>query len=137
MAGQAGYKAKIAVSTDGGTTWLELPATSPSFDLGGDVIDVTELKTNVGYRSRILGLHDYSISADSKYLAGEPGLVAVRDAKLNRTELDFRMLPDGSVLTDGWSGKCVVESYNFSADVGGESTVAISLQGNGNLTALS
>lgn len=137
MAGQAGYKSKIQISTDGGTTWLDMPATSPSLEIAGDVLDTTELKTNQGFRTRINGLHDFSVNADSNYLKGDPALVACRDAKLNRTALDVRILPDGSDETDGFSGIVIVETFNISTGVGDLMTVAISLQGNSALTPLS
>ena len=132
---QAAYQKKVQVSSDGGTTWLDLPATSPSLDLGGDVLDDTELATNAGYRTRCLGLHDWSVSADSNWNPTSTALIAVRDAKLNRTALKVRYLPTGNVDASGLVGDVVVENFNLSGDVGGLETAAISLQGSGALAA--
>ena len=60
MAGQAGYKSKLQISKDSGTTWLDMPATSPTMESAGDVLDTTELATTAGFRTRINGLHDFS-----------------------------------------------------------------------------
>lgn len=136
MAGQAGYKSKIQVSTDSGTTWLDVPATSPSMEVAGDVLDTTELKTNAGFRTRINGLHDFSMNADSNYLKDDPALVALRAAKLARTGISARFLPDGSDETDGFEGEVIVETFSLSSGVGDLITVAISLQGNSALTVL-
>lgn len=132
---QAAYTKTVEVSADDGSTWLKLPATSPSMEIGGDVLDDTNLKSNSGYRSRILGLHDWNVQADSNYDAADTGLIAVRDAKLNRTALKVRYLPTGSADAAGLVGDCVVESFNLSGDVGGLETVSISLQANGALAA--
>jgi predicted secreted protein len=128
--GQAAYEKKIKVSADNGATWEELPATSPSLELAGDVLDDTDLKNNAGFRKRILGLSDFSCSADSNWSAGDAGLAIVRNAKLNRTTIKVAYLPDG---VDGFMGNVVVETYNMAGEVGGLETVSISLQGNGPL----
>lgn len=136
--GNAAYIKKVQVSADNGATWLDVPATSPSLDLGGEVLDDTELATNAGYRTRCLGLHDWSISCDSNYKgAGEtggPALAAIRTAKLARTALLGRYLPDG-VAANGFKGSVVVENFNMSGDVGGLETVSVTLQGTGALEA--
>ena len=136
MSGQAGYKSKIQISIDSGTTWLDVPATSPTVEVAGDVLDTTELKTNAGFRTRINGLHDFSMNADSNYLKADPALVALRDAKLNRTNVLARFLPDGTDETDGFSGQVLVETFNLSSGVGDLITAAISLQGNSAITVL-
>lgn len=142
---QAAYIKKIQVSTNG-SDWFDLPATSPSLDIGGDVLDDTELATNEGFRSRLHGLSDFSVSADSNFVpltgtgatddaSGATGLDMVRSAKLNKTDLQMRYLPTGQVDANGLVGDVIVETYNHSGDVGGLETVSISLQGNGALAA--
>jgi hypothetical protein len=128
--GKAAYQKKVRVSADNGATWHDLPATSPSLELGGDVLDDTDLESNDGFRKRILGLSDFSCSADSNWNPTNVGLGLVRDAKLNRTDLKVAYLPNG---TAGFMGDVVVESYNMGGEVGGLETVSISLQGNGPL----
>lgn len=146
--GQAAYNKKVRISADDGVTWLDLPATSPSLEIGGDILDDTDLATNNGYRTRCYGLHDWSSSADSNYKAptgtpatdaasGASALLACRNAKLNRAALLYRYLPTGSD-TDGTGleGSVLVETFGQSGEVGGLETVAISLQANGPLTAV-
>lgn len=134
--GAAAYTKKVQVSANGGSTWLDVPATSPSLDLGGEVLDDTDIASNAGFRTRVLGLHDWSISCDSNFVSGAaPGgaaLTAIRSAKLNRTALQARYLPDG-VAANGFKGSVVVENFNMSGDVGGLETVSITLQGTGAL----
>lgn len=145
---QAAYQKLVLVSADAGATWLKLPATSPSLEVGGDVLDDTDLATNAGYRSRCYGLNDWSASADSNYkkpvgsaipdaASGATGLGLVRAAKLNRTNLLFRYLPTGSDSDGtGLQGECLVETYSASGEVGGLETVSISLQATGPLTVV-
>ncbi len=128
--GKAAYVKKVQVSSDNGDNWHDLPATSPSLDLGGDVIDDTDMEDNVGFHSRILGLNDWSVSADSNWSPDHTGLGLVRSAKLNRTPLKVAYLPNG---TAGYMGDVVVESFNQAGDIGGQETVSISLQADGPL----
>ncbi len=143
----AAYKKKVQISADNGTTWLDIPATSPSLEIGGDILDNTELATNAGFRTRCYGLHDWSASVDSNFVGlsndpliddvnGARALRNLRDAKFDRTTLLFRYLPTGST-TDGTGlmGKVLVESYGASGEVGGLETNSISLQAGGALTA--
>lgn len=146
MSGRAAYLKKVEISDDDGVNWYRLPATSPSIEVGGDVLDDTELATNNGYRSRIYGLSDFSMSADSNFkpltgtsaddeASGATALDKVVKAKLNRTPLRARYLPTGVPDATGLQGDVVVETFSHSGDVGGLETVSISLQGNGALTA--
>lgn len=132
---QPAYVKKIKISTDN-TVWNDLPATSPSLSIGGDVLDDTNLATNAGFRSRCLGISDFSVSADSIWLENNQALTDLRDSKLNRTTLYIQYLPKGIVDGTGFTGQVVVESYEMTGDVAGLETVSISLQGNGTLTAV-
>jgi hypothetical protein len=146
MSGQAAYIKKLEVSADNGVNWYKLPATSPSLEIGGDILDDTEMATNAGYRSRIHGLSDFSMSADSIFkpltgvaltdaASGAKGFDIIKTAKLTRASVLMRYLPTGVVDANGLKGKVVVETFSHSGDVGGLETVSISFQGNGALTA--
>jgi len=146
MSGQAAYIKKLEVSSDLGVTWKKLPATSPSIEIGGDVLDDTEMATNAGYRSRVHGLSDFSVSADSIFkplvgdgaadaTSGAAGLDIIKTAKLSRTSILMRYLPTGVVDSNGLQGTVIVETFSHSGDVGGLETVSISLQCNGALSA--
>ena len=144
----AAYNKKAQVSVDSGVTWLDLPATSSSLEIGGDVLDDTNLATNAGYRSRCYGLHDWSSSTDCNFIvpvgnaatdaqSGASALILSRNAKLQRTTLLFRYLPTGNP-TDGTGlqGEVLVETYGGSGEVGGLETIAISFNASGALSAV-
>lgn len=131
---QAAYEKRVKVSTDG-STWHDVPATTSSVDLGGDVLDDTTL-INSGYRGRVLGLHDWSISMDCNYTAGNTALATIRNAKINRSALHVQYLPDNT-LPNGIQGQVVVESFNLSGEVSALETVSITLQGNGAIAVAS
>ncbi len=130
------YVKKVKVGTSGTGPWNDVPATTASLNQGGDVLDDTDLATNAGYRSRALGLHDWSVSCTANYAPADTALTAIRDAWLNRTALYVQYLPDGTT-TNGFQGPVVVESFNLSGEVGGLETVEISLQADGALSAAS
>jgi hypothetical protein len=142
---QVAYLKKIRVSSDN-VTFYDLPALSPSLDIGGDIIDDTDLATNQGYRSRTQGIADWSASIDSKLIkltgtpstdeaSGATALQIVRNAKINRQQIYLQYLPTGVIDETGLTGQCVVETFNHSGDVSGMETVGISIQGNGLLSA--
>jgi hypothetical protein len=146
MSGQAAYVKKLEVSADNGANWYKLPATSPSLEIGGDVLDDTEMATNAGYRSRVHGLSDFSVSADSIFkpltgtaltdaASGAKGFDIVKTAKLTRATIKMRYLPTGNADANGLQGNVVVETFGHAGDVGGLETVSISLVGNGELTS--
>jgi predicted secreted protein len=128
---EAAYKKKVRVSTDG-STWVDVPTTSPSLDLTGEVLDTTKVGSDTGYRTRILGLNDWSVSCDSNYETGNAALAMIRNAKLSRSALQVQYLPDGTVA-NGFQGAVVVENFNLSGDMGSLETVSITLQANGAL----
>lgn len=135
MSGTAAYAKKLKVSTNQ-STWYDVATTSPSLDLAGEVLDDTDLASNAGFRSKVLGLHDWSVSGDANWAASNNALGAIRTAKLNRSALYIQYLPDGTV-GNGFQGEVVVESFNMSGEVGGLETVSFTLQGKGALGAAS
>lgn len=128
--GTPAYTKKIKIGSD------DAPAESASLNQGGDVLDDTEMATNAGYRSRLYGLRDWSISMSCRWTAGQAALTAIRNAWLNRTTLTVQYLPDGTTA-NGFEGTVVVENFNMSGDVGGQEMVDISLQADGALGAAS
>lgn len=123
------FKKKVRVSTDG-TVWSDLPATTASLNLAGDLLDDTDLATNSGYRSRTYGLRDWNVPVTCNWVPGDPALQIVRDAWTNSTAIFIQYLPDGAVA-NGLEGPCVVENYNLSGDVGALETVEFTLQADG------
>lgn len=129
--------------TGGSPAWFEVPATGPTVDAGGDTVDVTNLKNNAGWRKKLKGLHDWSVSADSIYSAGDTGLKAVRDAYFARSKLWVMIVPECSVDASGvktvtsvnaaeaYTGEIIVENFNPSFEQGGTGSISISLQGTG------
>ena len=136
--GTASYPKKVRVATTlTNPNWLDVPATSPSLNSGADALDDTEVGGD-GFRSRVLGLQDWSVQCDSNYADGNAALTAIRNAWLNRSDLYVQYLPFGDSapnIPKGFQGKVVVESFNLSGDVGGLETVGITLQADGALAA--
>ena len=128
----AGYIKKVRVSVDK-SDWKDVPATSPSLNIGSTVLDDTVVGGD-GYKSRILGLHDWSVSCDSNYSTGNAALTLIRTASMNRSKLYVQYLPDG-VTAGGFQGEVVVETFNLSSGVDDLETVAITLQADGALAA--
>ncbi len=129
---QAGYQKTINVKATASTAYTELPATSATLTLAGDVLDDTDM-TSTGYRSHLVGLRDWSISCPSNYESTNAGFSAARSAWTNRTKLDVQYLPNG---TNGFQGQAYVETFSHSGDVGGLESVDITMVSAGALSTL-
>lgn len=128
---ELGYTKVVSVKTTATTAYSSLPGSAASFDFGGEMLDDTDF-TSTGWRSRVRGLKDYSISLTAFYGSTNAALEIVKDAVISGATLDFRYLPNG---TNGFGGQVICETYNLSGDVGGLETVEISMPSFG--TALS
>ncbi len=124
---QAAYEKTVKVGTN------EVPANSASMDMGGEILDDTKFTNSAGYRSRFYGLRDWSISLTLEYEPSDTAFTELKDAWLNRNDVEMEYLPDG---TTGYSGTGVVESFNHSGAVGDKETVEVTIQGNGELTSV-
>lgn len=129
--GVAAYPKKVQVSAND-STYYDVPANSVSLNLGAAVLDDTEFKNNAGYRTRALGLLDWSVSIEALYIASDSALGAIRTALTGRSALYVKYLVDG---TNGYKGPVVVENYNMSGEVGDLEKISISLQADGALSA--
>lgn len=121
----AGYTkdVRIRLTTGASTAFVTLPATSATLTLAGDALDDTDI-TSTGFRSRIIGLLDWNISAPSNFESTNTAFVNVRTAFFNRQNVDIQYLPDGTL---GYEGTGWVETFSHSGDVGGLETVDITL----------
>lgn len=117
------YQKTINVKATSSTAYTAFPGTNATLNLAGDVLDDTDF-TSTGYRSRVVGLRDWSIDVTSNYQTTNSAFSTVRDAWLNRSRVDVQYLPDGS---NGYSGTAYVESFSHSGDVGGLETVDITM----------
>ena len=129
---QAAYNKAVRITATGTTTWSVLPANSASLTLAGDILDDTDF-SSTGYRSRILGLKDWSVSGTINYDDASVVVGELRSAWLNRTQLLVQYLPNGTV---GFQGTIQVESLDLSGDVGSLESMDFSLQANGSLSTV-
>ena len=123
----AGYKKGVFIKTTSATAYTELPGTNATLNLAADMLDDTDF-TSTGWRSRLPGLRDYSVSMTMNYDTSNTAFAAARTAWLNGSRLDFRYSPNGTV---GFQGRVYVETFSHSGDVGGLETVDITLQTEG------
>jgi len=129
---QVGFQKKLQMKTATAIVASDIPATDPSLSLGGDILDDTTVPS-AGFRSKVVGIRDWSISATVNYDVASTEIVELRKAWINRTSFTVNYLPNG---TKGFTGTAYVESMNFSGDVGGLETISITLQGSGTLSTM-
>jgi len=126
MTGNPGYTKKVAISQVSPVSFNVLPAQTASLPQLADVLDDTDFDT-VGWHSRLLGLQDWSISANLVYTEALTGLTDLLDAWQNKTQLLARYLPDGATLSLGYKGLVYVQNLNINSDVGGLLTLDCTL----------
>jgi len=124
---QNAYEKKVNIKTTGSSTYTELKGTSATLNLAGDMLDDTEF-SSTGYRSRVRGLKDYSVSVSCNYTSTASWYSILRSAWINGTKLDLQYLPNGS---KGFAGRVIVETFTHAGDVGSLETVDVSLQAAG------
>jgi len=144
MTGSASYNKILRVSTTPqgmSPSWANLPIESAELSEGATVIEDTHLVATSGYRTNILGLLNWSISAECVRTysgVGDTALDRVRSAMVNRTDLYIQYLPRGtSNLDDGVHGQVVIESFNQSGGLDDKEMVSISFQPVGRLDTAS
>lgn len=126
MAGLPGYQKKVKEGSN------DVPASSASLEHNGEILDDTEMATNNGYRSRLLGIREVSMALTCVYNSSNTSLTNILAAWTNGTTVTMHYLPDG---TNGFQGTFVVESFNLSGDVGGMEEVEVQLRAIGALSA--
>jgi len=133
---QAAYVKKAKIETSSGV-FSEIPATDVSLNLPGEILDDTEMKNNAGWRNRVYGLHDWSITLSAIWSVGDTALDYIYDSWAGRTVVTLQYLPDGSADSpgNGFQGDAVIESITFSGDVGGIETMDVTFQADGALAA--
>lgn len=127
--GEAGFNFTILVATTKAGTYSELSSNTGEFNRSADVLDDTDT-TNAGYHTRLLGLLDTAASTETNWAASQTALDLVESAFENRTELWFKVLPNG-VTSEGKKMEVVVENISESFDVTGLVKTSYSFQGKG------
>jgi len=120
----AGFNKKIQVKTTAAGTFDDVPGNTGTLNFSGELLDDTTFNST-GFRSRLRGLKDYSLSVTAVFSVGDAALNTIRDALFNDTTLDMNYLPNG---TNGFTGQVKVESFSLNGDVGGMETIDITMQ---------
>lgn len=137
MAGTAGKKALLKVSTDDITYTTVAGLQSISMSIDGQSVDDSEF--GVDWMQRLQGIKDFKISASGNVrLTDTNGQLAVRAAQINDTTLYAKYLPDGGVTSNA-GFKCLVKVSSWKVDptVQDKQAVSFDLEGNGAPTAVS
>jgi predicted secreted protein len=128
----AAFNKVVTIRSTTSSTNHELPATNATLTLAGDLLDDTDM-SSTGFRSKTIGLQDWSLAAPSNFDTSNVALTVARQAWQSRTRVLMRYLPNG---TAGFQGIAFVETYTLSGDVGGLETVDINLQADSALSTV-
>jgi TP901-1 family phage major tail protein len=103
---------------------------SASLGLTADQIDVSN-KTSGGWKETMPGLQSWSIDLDGLMLLNDNGVSVLRQAFIQRTEVNIKFLyPDGSYQV-GWGW---ITDFSAEAPHDGEGTLSGTINGNGPLS---
>ena len=124
----------ITLAADGGTEQKLLHATSCTYSLNRDTIDISSKDSANGFREILSGQGSFTISADGLMDFTSTGSTTdpdeVFDFMLNRTKVDFTFAlstPAGYTLT----GEGFVSSLEITSGVEDAPTYSISIEGTG------
>lgn len=134
MAATPSYKKEISVATTVSGTY-ECLGNSGSLEASNDVLDDTRFCTNAGYRNKIYGLTDWSVSIEDFFVDSDAAQTILRDAFFNKTVIYVKYLPDAASPGIGLKGPVLVESISQSGGVGDIESISYSLSGTGALVA--
>lgn len=129
----------LAITTK--AEWEELDCVNPNLTSTDEMLDTTGTASNDGNRSRIAGLSDWSFTTDIYFKTSSQEFYDAQarlfTQKENKEPVWVRYLPfgDDSTGLPVQYGRAMVESINFTGDVGGIDTISITLQSDGKLTS--
>jgi len=139
--GVAGFTEKVYARTDTtAPTSTDLVDGITEFTLSAPVnlLETTQFRGNEGFRSRIAGLKDSSISMSGNYVSGDTVQKLLRAARLSGATVHVTVIvdPNGATNEKGYRVPCLVESYEAGGSVDGLATFSCTLQGNGAVVAV-
>lgn len=96
----------------------------------GRLLEDTELLSNDGHKSRLMGLKDWSVSGSGFFKSNQnaPGIEAlslIQSSLTTRSPLWVKYFPDGQ---DGWFGSAKVEILRVSGEVDGLDKIEVTFQ---------
>lgn len=124
MPGLVGFNAvlKSGATTIGKAKDVELDATATEVE--------TTTRMSGGWKEFVAGLKEFSITIDQLFVISDVGLILLRDAFLNSTEIAFSMEDENE---DGFSGNAIVTNLKFAQPLDGAIMLPVTLKGTGAL----
>lgn len=126
----AAYPKVVKYSTAEAGTYVTIDDLDDvTITFNSDILDDTAFSTShPGFRSRLQGLHDVSISGSGNYSTAA-GQAAIRTAWSGRNQIWIQVLPSGSTDGSGFQTSFRVENYEIGGAIADKNTFSFSLQG--------
>lgn len=120
---QPAYQKVVQAKSTGSTTFGTIPANDATLTFGPDLLDDTDF-TSTGWRSRNVGLKDWSANMTVLDDPSSTVINVLRAAVLAGSRVSFRYLPNG---TNGFSGTGYVQNFSFSGAVADLETIEVTI----------
>lgn len=136
MASQAwaGYKGKVYVSTDGGSTYNAIGEVREStLTISTEEIDVTSFDSN-GWIENIAGLRSWEMSTEALYLYDNVGQEDLESALMAGNTVYMRVLPKSGTGNKGYEGEAIISSYEVNNTIDDAVVLSCEFLGKGELT---
>jgi predicted secreted protein len=131
----AGYKGTLRISTDGGTTFLNVAEIKDvEINYNSDSIDATS-HDSAGSKEFIYGLSEWGLTAGALYVDGDAQQVTLFDAIANKTILDVELRPAGA--TSGkkqYKGKVLITNWKEASPNADAAMLNVEMKGTAALT---
>ena len=137
MAAIVGIDAKVEISTDGGSTWAELPERN-EYSISIDV-EVAEHKVFVpsladAWVGKARTWMDWSGSLNGYF---DDADTSIFDTVVAGEVVDIKITPSRATATDYWSGTALLTSVEMTGNTDDFATLSVDMEGVGALTYVS
>jgi len=128
----AGFEAFLYIGTTGSATTKIAEIRDIELAIEDELIDVTSHDSN-GWRCNLSGLRNWSFTAEALNVTLDGGQAIVKNAILNRTELDIELREQDITGAPRFYGKCLVATTTKTYPNDDAQTHALEFRGNGPL----
>ena len=129
----AGFEAFLYIGNSGSADTKIAEVRDIELAIEDELIDVTS-HDSAGWRCNLSGLRNWNFTAEALNVTADAGQSIVKNAILNRTELDIELREQDIVGAPTFYGKCLVSTVSKTYPNDDAAAASLEFKGNGPLT---
>jgi predicted secreted protein len=129
-----GYRGKIYLSTDGGTTYIPIGEVNDmTLSMKTDDMEATSFDSQ-GWKEFIPGLKEWEAETEALYVYANAGQEVLYNALVAGSVLQLRLLPKTGLGNKGYQGDAFITEWEMNNKVDDVVTLSASFRGTSSLT---